>query len=66
MYFGIKYVENTLPEVLPTDEEIKTTKDAIRAYAIKVCDSNDLIQTGASLFFYRIGNLVPIRKKRLI
>ena len=41
-YAGSKYkalnMENTIPEALPTDEEIKLAKEIIMAYGISVCD----------------------------
>ena len=41
-YAGSKYkslnMNNTLPEILPTDEEIKSAKEKIKAYGLSVCD----------------------------
>lgn len=41
-YAGSKYksldMENTLPEILPTDDEIKSAKDIIKAYGINICE----------------------------
>ncbi len=41
-YAGSKYkslnIKNTLPEILPTDEEIKSAKKTIKAYGLSVCD----------------------------
>lgn len=41
-YAGSKYrsldMKNTLPEILPTDEEIKSAKEIIKAYGLSVCD----------------------------
>lgn len=41
-YAGSKYksldMENTLPEILPTDEEIKSAKKKIKSYGLSVCD----------------------------
>ncbi len=41
-YAGSKYkalnMDNTLPEIMPTDEEIKSAKEKIRTYGLDVCD----------------------------
>lgn len=41
-YAGSKYkslnMKNTLPEIMPTDEEIKSAKETIKAYGLSVCD----------------------------
>ena len=41
-YAGSKYeslnMENTLPEILPTDEDVKSAKEAIQSYGLSVCD----------------------------
>ena len=41
-YAGSKYkslnMKNTLPKIMPTDEEIKSAKETIKAYGLSVCD----------------------------
>ena len=41
-YAGSKYksldMENTLPEILPTDDEIKSAKEIVKAYGINICE----------------------------